>query len=358
MIAQVLRLTRWELFKVRKRWMPWILLGIAVIVTQISLWGGFSSYQSSRAPLAVDFSATFESRMTHPDGGPIELTVKCGDTLEQLVPLDVLSRLSDEDRAGLAGEIDWELRRCGGLSARESVRQEARERFVVPSSLANALAVGSGVGTILIMILAASVIGAEYGWGTLRTTLTGGSGRWQLLASKLLTLMLLSGVGLVIVALLAAISSFIAASLISADGGRLMDSGAWSAVAVIFGKGVYGLVPYIILALFLSVLTSSSSMGISIGLGYYFVEAILVGILTNVFDWFSNMTDFLLGPSVIAWMTEPGVQATGGDGALLPLSDLPGQTHAFLVVTVYIIVVGAAAFWLFQRRDVAGARGE
>ncbi len=47
MIAQVLRLTRWELFKVRKRWMPWILLGIMVIVTQISVWGGFSAYQSS-----------------------------------------------------------------------------------------------------------------------------------------------------------------------------------------------------------------------------------------------------------------------------------------------------------------------
>ena len=59
---------------------------------------------------------------------------------------------------------------------------------MVPSSLANALAVGSGVGAVLIMILAASVIGAEYGWGTLRTTLTGGPGRWQLLASKLLTL--------------------------------------------------------------------------------------------------------------------------------------------------------------------------
>ena len=204
----------------------------------------------------------------------------------------------------------------------------------------------------------AEVLGAEYGWGTLRTTLTGSPGRWQLLASKLLTLMLLSGVGLVIVALLAAISNFIAASLISANGGGLTDSGAWSTVAVIFGKGVYGLVPYIILALFLSVLTSSSSMGISIGLGYYFVEAILVGILTNVFDWFSNATDFLLGPSVIAWMTEPGVQATGGDAALFPLQDLPSQLHAFLVLTAYIVIIGTVAFWLFQHKDIAGAKGE
>ena len=38
-MVQVLRLTRWEFFKVRKRWMPWILLGIVVVITQLGLWG-------------------------------------------------------------------------------------------------------------------------------------------------------------------------------------------------------------------------------------------------------------------------------------------------------------------------------
>ena len=44
MIAQVLRLTRWEFFKVRKRWMPWILLAVAIVVVQATLWGFYSSY--------------------------------------------------------------------------------------------------------------------------------------------------------------------------------------------------------------------------------------------------------------------------------------------------------------------------
>ena len=47
MIVPVLRLTRWEWFKLRKRWMPWILLGIVVIVTQISVWG---SSRPTRVP--------------------------------------------------------------------------------------------------------------------------------------------------------------------------------------------------------------------------------------------------------------------------------------------------------------------
>ena len=46
------------------------------------------------------------------------------------------------------------------------------------------------------------------------------------------------------------------------------------------------------------------------------------------------------------------------EGSLFPVSDPPGELHAFLVLLAYIVVLGAAAFWLFQRRDVAGARGE
>ena len=358
MIAQVLHLTRWELFKLRKRWMPWILLNIAVIVTQISVWGGFSAYQSSQAPRAEEFSTTFESRVIHPDGGPIELSVRCGDTPEQVMPQEVLSRLSDEDRARLAEDIDWELRRCGGLLARESDRQEARERFVLPDSLSNALAVGSNVGVILVMILAASVIGGEYGWGTLRTALTRGIGRWQFLGAKALSLLLMSGAGLIVVGLGAVVSSLIAASLISDDGGGLADSGKWSTVAVMYGKAASGLFPYVVLALFLTVLISSSSMGIAISLAYYFVELILIQVLGGLFDWFNNVSDFLLGPNVIAWMTEARVQATGSDAFLFGINDLPGALHAFLVLLAYVVVLGGAAFWLFQRRDIAGARGE
>ena len=135
------------------------------------------------------------------------------------------------------------------------------------------------------------------------------------------------------------------------DGG-LADSGQWSTVAVVFGKAVYGLVPYAILALFLSVLTSSSSMGIAFSLAYFFVQ-----ILGGLFDWFSNVTDLLLGPSVTSWITETGIRTTG-EGAMFPVNDPSSQLHAFFVITAYTIILGAAAFWLFQRKDIAGARGE
>ena len=235
-------------------------------------------------------------------------------------------------------------------------RQRHREFFVLPGGLANALGVAHYIGVILLMILGASAVGAEYGWGTLRTALTRGTGRWQFLGAKALSLVLLGVAGLLVVSLTVVVSSLIAASLTLGDGGGLADGGQWSTVVVMFGKAVYGLVPYVVLALFLTVLTSSSSMGIAMSLAYYFAELILVRILGGLFDWFNNVTNFLLGANTTAWMTETGVVTT--EGGLFSVSDPPVALHAFLVLLAYTLVLGVAAFWLFQRRDVAGARGE
>ena len=108
-----------------------------------------------------------------------------------------------------------------------------------------------------------------------------------------------------------------------------------------FGKAVYGLAPYAVLALFVTVLTSSSSMGIAISLAYYFVELIIVQIMSGLFDWFSSVSDFLLGPNIAAWMTEPGVVTTGGNSGLAGTSDPSGTLHAFVTLLVYMAVLGA-----------------
>ena len=126
---------------------------------------------------------------------------------------------------------------------------------------------------ILILILAASVMGAEYSWGTLRNVLTKGVRHWQIPASKLLLLLLLGAAGLIVMSVLIAVSSLIAAIIPPQETGGPFGAGEWwSEAAVMFGKAVYAMAPYIMLATFLAVLTSSSSMGISLSLGYYFVE--------------------------------------------------------------------------------------
>ena len=351
----LLNLTRWEWFKLRKRWMPWILVFVAVAIAQAFLWSMFYSYNDR---LSIEEQTTFYlTGPTDSAGNSTAIPVSCIDIWEGTA--DAKVEQSDETlREDSLRTVEFLQEKVCQDQMEEEARfhDETRRAFVLPDSVSNGLGVAQSIGAVLIMVLASSVVGTEYGWGTLRAALTRGIGRWQLLGAKLLSLVVLSAAGFIVVALTIGVSSFIAASAVQ-NGGGLADAGEWSTVAVMFGKAVYGLAPYALLALFLSVLTSSSSVSIAFSLAYFFAESILVQILDGLFDWFGNVTDYLLGPSVTSWMTEAGVRTTG-EGAMFPVSDPSSQWHAFFVIAAYIIILGVAAFWLFQRRDVAGARGE
>ena len=352
MIADVLRLTRWELFKLRRRWMPWILLFIGLAVTQATLWGFYSAYNNIDDPDSGGY----------PGRPGVEgiVTITCADIMDGTADAKV-ERVSDDFREHARERVEQRRRneQCPRILEEVAERRWLhREYFVLPGGLANGLGVAHSIGVILVMILGASTMGVEYGWGTLRTALAGGPGRWQFLASKGLSVILLTGIGLLVAGLTIVVGSLIAAALVLDEVGGLANAGEWSTVWVMFGKAVYGLVPYAVLALFFTVLTSSSSMGIAISLAYYFVELIIVQIMSGLFDWFSNVSEFLLGPNTAAWMTEPGVVTTGGSSGLTGMGDAPGTLHAFVTLLVYMAVLGSAATWLFLRRDVAGARGE
>ena len=352
MIVLVLRLIRWEWFKLRKRWMPWILLIVALAVVQATMWGFYASYGN----VGNEYADGYGVRDANGDYSVI--TITCADILDGTADAKV-EEMTDEMREDARKRVEQRRERGNCPSIVEQVaedRERHREFFVLPGGLANGLGVAHYIGVLLVMILGASTVGAEYGWGTLRTALMKGTGRWQFLGAKSLSLVLFGVAGLLVVSLTVVVSSLIAASLTLGDGGGLVGAGQWSTVAVMFGKATYVLVAYAILALFLTVLTSSSSMGIAMSLAYFFAELILGRILGDLFAWFDNVSDFLIGFNTAAWMSESGVVTT--EGTLFPVSDPPGALHAFLVLLTYIVVLGGAAFWLFQRRDVAGAGGE
>ena len=349
MIAQVLRLTRWELFKVRKRWMPWILLVVTLVVVQATLWGFYAAYGN----VGNEYN----------DGYPGVrgiVTISCAEILDGTAAAKaetVIEEMREDARKRI--EQRRERGRCPSIIEQiEDDRERHRGFFVLPGGLANSLGVAHYIGVFLVMVLGASSMGVEYGWGTLRTALARGTGRWQFLGAKALSLVLLSAAGLLVVSLTVTISSLITASLTLGDGGGMVGSGQWSTAAVMFGKVVYGLVPFVILALFFTILTSSSSMGIAMSGGYYFAEFLLVRILGGLFDWFSNVTDYLLGANTTIWMTTTDVVTTAGSASLFDIADPPGTLHAFLVLLIYVVVLGGVATWLFQRRDIAGERGE
>ena len=347
MIAGVLRLTGWEWFKLRRRWMPWVLLGVAILIAQFSLWFSYTAYHNeSLQEVASGGSASFTNTY-EVDGQTVSVGVTCVDVAEGRLPPE-LDKLPDEERESFSAAMEQFGESCGGTLARD----EFRQGFVFPTVLIENIDAAVGIGAILIMILAASALGSEYGWGTLRTALTRGAGRWQLLSSKLVLLILAGAAGLVVVSAFAAVSSLLAAVIPPAEEGGLTGPGRWSDVALTFVKAVYALAPYIALSTFLAVLTQSSAMGIALSVGYYVVE-LIVRPIVQVVDRLQSLSDFTIGGSVTNWMSFALVDVSSG----VDSAAQPDALQSFLVILVYTAALGAAAFWLFLRRDVTGARG-
>ena len=283
MIALILSLMTWEWYKLRRRWMPWIMLAIAIAFSQLIFWAGFA------------FQSTFG---------------QTGDTLR------------------------------------------------LPDVVTEGLGFGYQIVAILIIIWAASTLGSEYGWGTFRTILVKGPGRWQFLAAQFCLMLAMAFAWMAVVGVAFAVSSVIA-GIIVGDGGLLSFAGEWVHLGKMFGKWIYALAPYIVLTMFLVVLTSSTGVATAITLGYVFVgEGVLIPILTATVDGFEAVANFVLGRAVDAWLAEGEPSEAEAMLSGLGISaDLPSNLHGFLVALVYIAVLGAATVWLFLRKDIGGARG-
>ena len=209
---------------------------------------------------------------------------------------------------------------------------------------------------MLIVTLSASMMGTEYGWGTLRTALARGPGRWQLLVSKFGISTLAGLGGLVIAAVFIGISSLVTTGLVE-NSDELASSGEWPEAILTIVKAAYALIPYALLAMALTVFTSSATVGLAITMGYHIAEQIAVPILAFFVGGFGTVAGFTLGISANAVISQGGEQEFIFLVTNIGEGDLPNTAQAFLVLLGYSIVFGGAALWLFQRRDITGAKG-
>ena len=86
MIAHLGNLVRWEWFKTQRRRMPWILLLVPLLFTQLVFWSTYSSY---RAPIHAPGGAMGYFVTSPIDGGGITQTsveLTCSDVLAGRVP--------------------------------------------------------------------------------------------------------------------------------------------------------------------------------------------------------------------------------------------------------------------------------
>jgi ABC-type transport system involved in multi-copper enzyme maturation permease subunit len=339
-IGNIATLSRWEWFKLRKRWMLWILLVFAILFGQLAVWGGFFSYQNLKSTGGeLTVPATLQQNQ-----GRVPRTVACNDLLSG----DPAKQPADLDPQVLTGLTAQCRQQAASLPDRLA---RAYQGFTLPGSFSSALSVVQTLALILVAIITASAIGIDYGSGTLRSVLTKGTGRWPYLTAKLLTLAILTALGLVVTLATVAISSVIAGAYAGDAPVSSAAARTWGDAGVALAKSWVSVLPYLGLTTFVTVLARSSAAGMAIGLGYYFLEQILIALLSGLFSWFQNVADFLLVRNISAF-----TQGTAAAGSGFPSpAGLPDATHAIIVLSIYALALFAGAFWLFERRDVQGA---
>ena len=342
MIANIANLGRWEWFKLRSRWMLWILLAFAILFAQLAVWGQFFSYQNlERTGGELTVPATLQQQQ-----GRLPRTVGCNDLLSG----DPARQPADLDVQVIAGLAAQCRQQAATLPARLA---RAYQGFTLPGSISTALVIVQMLALILVAILTASAIGIDYGSGTpaLGTRARDGPlavpdreapddrdphrprarrrpgdrGHQQRDRRSHRRRGPERGDG---------------------DRGNLVGCGSRAL------KAWVSVLPYLALSTFVTVVARSSAAGMAIGLGYYFLEQLLIALFSSLFSWFQNVADFLLVRNISAW-TQGAGGASGGFSALG--GSLPDATHAIVVLAIYTVALCASAFWIFERRDVQGA---
>src|SRR5439155_16336435 len=117
---------------------------------------------------------------------------------------------------------------------------------------------------MLLAVLTASVVGIEYGLGTLRITLVRGTGRGPYLTGKFLMLAVVAAVALLSGTALAAASSLVAGRLATSPPAGVAAPASWADAGIALAQTWGSLLPYLALTGCVTVLARSSAIGMAV----------------------------------------------------------------------------------------------
>lgn len=201
------------------------------------------------------------------------------------------------------------------------------------------------LANLMLIAFAASQVGTEFNWGTLRTLLAHGTSRGGFLAAKLVSIALFA-VLLLAVGIAAAIAgSFIVSSISRSD----MSGLDLAALLSLAARGYYAYLPVMALAALLALWWRSAGAGIAGGLILTFMESTIAGILVQIDRNFANIVNYGISRNAQAITQVPDAPGSPPDPTAVALPDT-GQ--AAVVLAVYMILFIALAYWRLRTRDL------
>lgn len=295
----MLRLIGIELFKLKKRWLVYGLLIALLIFTVLPIVTSYASYQST-----VDSNnGSTLITITHTVDGEQDEIVFVNQGTEEL-----------------------------------------KDSFTLPGSIQDTFRNMAGLGPILVIILAASSIGSEYRWGTLRQILVKGTARAQYLGSKLIGIAIVTISGIIIALLAGFITSLITTAIsgigiswdfMSADFIGFMFS-SFAIILLVLGV-------YFTLAVLFSTWLRSVTAGISLGIVFIFADNIVHTLLTSSNGWLADIAPYTVSRNV--------TELTNFNISVAP--DPSYWVEPTLILLAYCLVFLASGFYAFRRQDIS-----
>jgi ABC-2 type transport system permease protein len=223
---------------------------------------------------------------------------------------------------------------------------------ILPGGIVTSLENTQLFARIVIVILAAILIGSEYSWGTIRVLVGSGVSRLKLLGAKLLVLAQAS-IALVLAGVLAGSLVSTATTIL---GGHALTLGGFGIdwiidLALMLGRTTMVLYIMALIAATVALLARSVAGGITVGVVWTTLEPLIGRLLDGNGGVADRIHSVLISTNVEA------LTARNGFGPQQVPDHLPGAWQAAGVLLLYAIVLTLIAMQVFRARDITSAGG-
>lgn len=321
-LSVVLRLTGVELYKIRRRVMSKVLSSIAIFIIFLA----FALIAAISFVIAIEPPSAFL-----PPSCAIARTPGCLDHAPTQIELAQAAKAQQDEVKSVSSSLR------------------------LPDSLLFSMQTINTTALVLLVILAGTIVGGEYGVGTVRLLFTRGPTRTQFLLSKIGAILACSVLGVTVLTTI----GIVLGALLNFITGIGMDfsffTGAWVLHALLYALiAILGLFVYGMIALFLSTMGKATAAGVAGALVWWVLESIIGQVLSAIGffnrgvlgDVLKAIPDYFISNNIGALLQNQSQYLSPGQPS--SLSDL----HAVLVIIVYLALFIGLSWWVSERRDV------
>lgn len=211
---------------------------------------------------------------------------------------------------------------------------------------------GTGLGGLVLIVLAGAVMAQEYSWRTAHLWLSRGLPRSTFLMSKF--------VALAVVALLLVLAAVLVVAPLTAwftwqlTGSLSLAELNVAELALSILRTAFSLLPYIGLTFLVAVLTRSTAAAIGAGLAYALVgENLMVQLLGLVGGVWADVARYAPG-SLAAALMQTNLRLVDVDLGSGVNTGLPGPWAAAGGIALYTVAFLGLSLWAFRRQNLTG----